>query len=87
MILGAVADGYVIGGGAAFVLGLAGYLFKELRRKDDGVWAIIADKDRQIAALEKDRNYWRDRTLSREDERIAEAEAEAHRRRREELAE
>lgn len=82
MILGAVADGYVVGGAGALVLALAGYLFKELRRKDDGVWAIIADKDRQIAALEKDRNYWRDRTLTREDERIADAEADAARRRK-----
>lgn len=74
MILAAVADGYVVGGAGALILGLAGYLFKELRRKDNGVWAIIADKDRQLVALTADRDYWRNRTLRREDDLIDQAE-------------
>lgn len=48
-----------IGGAGAVVLTLLGYLLKELRRKDEGVWAIIADRDRQIEALTTDRDYWR----------------------------
>jgi hypothetical protein len=62
-------DTVTLGGTGAVLLTLMGYLFKELRRKDEGVWAIIADRDKQIDALTEDRDYWRNRALGVSPER------------------
>jgi hypothetical protein len=59
-LVSAIVEVPVVAGVFTLLLGLFGYLFKELRRKDEGVWAIIADRDREIEKLEKDRDYWRD---------------------------
>lgn len=66
--LGALIDTPVAAGAGGLIVFIFGYLFKELRRKDDGVWAIIAEKDRQLKAMEKDRDFWRDKVLREEDE-------------------
>jgi hypothetical protein len=78
-VFAAVIDTPVAAGAGGLILVIFGYLFKELRRKDDGVWAIIAEKDRQLKALEKDRDFWRDKVLREEDE-AHEAEIERQRR-------
>lgn len=67
LLVAAVVDASAYVGAGALLLALFGYLFKELRRKDDGVWAIIAEKDRQLKAMEKDRDFWRDKVLREED--------------------
>jgi hypothetical protein len=73
--------GAAIGVGT-FLLGIAAYMFKELRRKDDSVWRIIAEKDKEIVRLQKqvstleskvgkvteERDFWRDRRLAESDE-------------------
>lgn len=58
-MVAAVIDTAVLGAGGTLLLIIFGYLFKELRRKDEGVWAIIADRDRRINELERERSYWR----------------------------
>jgi hypothetical protein len=58
-LVGAAIDTAVLGGAGALLLALFGYLFKELRRKDEGVWAIVADRDKRLLELTADRNYWR----------------------------
>jgi hypothetical protein len=58
-VVAAAIDTAVLGGAGALLLALFGYLFKELRRKDEGVWAIVADRDKRLLELTADRNYWR----------------------------
>lgn len=61
------------------LLSLAGYLFKELHRKDGTLWKIIADRDKVYAAEKAERvkeimrlrdevRYYRARALHEEDE-------------------
>jgi hypothetical protein len=59
LLVGAAIDTAVLGGAGALLLALFGYLFKELRRKDEGVWAIVADRDKRLLELTTERNYWR----------------------------
>lgn len=58
--LAAVAgiDTAVLGGAGALLLALFGYLFKELRRKDESVWQIIAERDRRLIETAYNRDYW-----------------------------
>lgn len=58
-LVAAAIDTAVLGGAGALLLALFGYLFKELRRKDEGVWAIVADRDKRLEELARERNYWR----------------------------
>lgn len=51
-------DTVVLGGAGALLLALFGYLFKELRRKDESVWQIIADRDRRLIETAYHRDYW-----------------------------
>lgn len=62
-ILADVTAPIVIGGGGAVLLLLFGQMFLGMRRVDEGTWAIIRDRDKQIIVLTKDRDHWRDRYL------------------------
>jgi hypothetical protein len=69
----------VVGG---VMLAVLAYLFKELRRKDDSVWQIIAEKDRELDFLRKqveelrgkaadyraERNFWRGKRIADADD-------------------
>jgi hypothetical protein len=52
-------DSVTLGGAGALLLALFGYLFKEIRRKDEGVWLLVADRDKRILDLEDERDHWR----------------------------
>lgn len=68
------ADGVttaVVAGGGAVLLALFAQMFRGLRRVDEGTWAIIADRDRQIALLTRDRDHWRDLYLASLEDREA----------------
>jgi hypothetical protein len=58
-LVAAAVDATAYVGAGALLLALFGYLFKELRRKDEGVWAIVADRDKRLLELTTERNYWR----------------------------
>ena len=58
-LVAAAIDTAVLTGAGSLLLALFGYLFKELRRKDEGVWAIVADRDKRLLELTTERNYWR----------------------------
>lgn len=68
MLLAAAVDTGVVVGAAGLLMTLFGYMFKELRRKDDSVWKIIEDRDKTIEALTRDRDYWRERAMGTMDE-------------------
>jgi hypothetical protein len=58
-LVAAAVDTAVLGATGTLLILLFGYLFKELRRKDEGVWAIVADRDTRIVEITTERNYWR----------------------------
>jgi hypothetical protein len=58
-LVAAAVDTAVLGATGTLLMLLFGYLFKELRRKDEGVWAIVADRDKRILEVTTERNYWR----------------------------
>jgi hypothetical protein len=72
--------GVAIGAGT-IILGVLGYLFKELRRKDDSVWRLMAEKDAENVRLRRERDaavaraarvaverdFWRTRRLAESD--------------------
>lgn len=62
-LLGAVDVGPVEAGAGGLLMLLFGYLFRELRRKDDGVWRIIDDRDKLNAQLAVERDWWRARAM------------------------
>lgn len=57
-LVAAGVDTAVLGGAGALLLALFGYLFKELRRKDESVWQIIAERDRRLIETTYHRDYW-----------------------------
>lgn len=57
-VAAAGVDTVVLGGAGALLLALFGYLFKELRRKDESVWQIIAERDRRLIETTYHRDYW-----------------------------
>ena len=67
-LVGAIVDGVAVGGTDALLLALFGYLFRELRRKDEGVWALLEDRDRRINELAAELRFWRNRALGLDDE-------------------
>lgn len=57
-LVAAGIDTAVLGGAGALLLALFGYLFKELRRKDESVWQIIAERDHRLVETTYHRDYW-----------------------------
>lgn len=55
--------GPVEAGAGGLLALLFAYLFRELRRKDDGVWRIIDDRDKLNTQLARERDWWRARAM------------------------
>lgn len=62
-LVAALDVGPVEAGAGGLLMLLFGYLFRELRRKDDGVWRIIDDRDKLNAQLAGERDWWRAKAM------------------------
>lgn len=58
-----LTDPLVLGGSVTLLLGLAGYLLKELSKSSGGAWRVVREKNREIHRLQYSERFWQHQAL------------------------
>lgn len=57
----------VLGGSLALLLGLAGYLLRELNRSSGGAWRVVRERNREVHRLRWEVSHWQARAGANDD--------------------